>query len=385
MIRCLLIDDNKFHRKVVSEAVAHSQLEIEIQEASDIRSAERLLDADRPDCILLDQQLPDENGLAFAKRYLASGADTAAVIMLTGEGNETIARDALQIGILDYLPKGNLSQASLEAVITNAMTKARLQQERQAALDELKRSNDALSRFASIVAHDLKAPIRQIMTYAGFLAEDYRSVLDRDGHKLLGTIERSSERALTLVDSILAYSRLDKTGEAPLELSLETAVDDAIANLRGPIDEAQASVEIGELTCVVGIRSQLMQLFQNLISNALKFRHAARAPVIRIELRASDDATVEIAVRDNGIGIAEDDRNRIFDMLERLHSQDRYEGSGVGLAICRRIAENHGGRIWCESEDGAGSTFVVKLARGEPQAETESARRETRPARRAAG
>lgn len=365
MIRCLVVDDNGFDRKVLRQAAGESSLDFELQEVSGIRAAEDLLKDERFDCILLDFRLPDGDGLSFAKHYLATDDQKAPIIMMTGQGNEQIAREALQLGILDYVPKQELGSETLERSVTNALAKVRLRQERQAALDELKRSNEALSRFATIVAHDLKAPIRQMKTFSQFLGEDYRNALDEDGQKLLITIERAADRAFKLIDGMLAYARLEKEGEARSEVSLQSTVDDAIANLAALIDEADASIEVDDLPIVVGVESQLIQLFQNLINNALKFRHPERSPVMRISCRRTDDQGIEVRVQDNGMGVEAEHRERIFKMLERLHSQDRYEGSGIGLATCRRIVENHGGHIWCESEDGRGSTFLFTLVTGD--------------------
>ena len=372
MIRCLVIEDNSFDRKIVRQAAMDSGLGIVLHEASSIRAAEDMLNDESFDCILVDFRLPDGDGLSFAKRILARDRFDAALIMLTAEGSEQLARQALHLGILDYIPKRDLGPETLERSVSNALAKVRLSRERQAALDELKRSNEALGRFAGVVAHDLRAPIRQMQTFSAFLSEDHRDVLGDDGRDLLDRIEKAAERAFKLIDGMLAYARLDKAGELHADASLRSAVDDAVANLAAFIDETNASIEIGDLPTITGVESQLMQLFQNLINNALKFSHPERQPLIRIEANAEDGDMVEIAVQDNGIGIAAEHQERIFNMLERLHGQGRYEGSGIGLAMCQRIVENHGGRIWCDSKEDHGSRFVFTLARGSVTPEARS-------------
>ncbi|MEZ5930979.1 MAG: ATP-binding protein [Alphaproteobacteria bacterium] len=363
MIRCLIIEDNSFDRKVLRQAFKECVQDFMLHEVASIAEAERALIDQTFDCILLDFRLPDGDGLSFAKRFLAEGGSETALIMLTAVGNEQLAREALQLGILDYLPKQDLGPESLERSVSNALAKVRLMRERREALEELQRSNEALSRFASVVAHDLKAPIRQMKAFSGFLGEDYQNALDDDGQKLLRTIERAADRAFNLIDGMLAYARLGREGEARLQVGLRSAVDDAIANLADQIGETGAITQIEDLPDVIGVKSQLMQLFQNLISNALKFRHPERQLMISIACPRADANTVEITVRDNGIGVPREDQARIFEMLERLHSQDRYEGSGIGLATCRRIVENHGGRIWCRSEGDNGSSFNFTLER----------------------
>lgn len=361
MIRCLIVDDNRFDRKALRQAAERCQLKFDLHEASDIRTAEKMLETENFDCIILDFLLPDGDGLSFAKHVLSTAESQFPVIMLTGKGSEQVAREAFQLGILDYLTKENLSPESLERGVANALAKVQLQRARQAVQDELKRSNEALRRFATLVAHDLKAPICQIRTSCGALGKNHSDALDTDGQELLRKTERAADRAYKLINGMLAYANSGKTGEPRDQVDLQSALGDATANLAGLIDITGATIEIGDLPTLLGFELQLTRLFQNLIENALKFRDPERPLAIRIAARTVSKNAWEISVEDTGIGIAPDDQERIFNMLERLHSKDQYEGSGIGLAACKRIVENHGGRIWCRSAPGVGSAFVFTL------------------------
>lgn len=378
MIRCLLIDDNGFDRKIVRQAAKDCAREIELAEAADIRTAERMLADAQFDCILLDLNLPDEDGLSFAERYLTTHPGAPPIIMLTGEGSEQVVRAAFQLGILDYWSKADLTSEALEIVLSSALAKDQMRRDRQAALDELRRSNETLSRFAEIVAHDVKAPIRQMKRFSSFLGEDHRSALNADGQELLDSIERIADRTDGLIDGILAFARLNKTGGQRIEVDLRAVVDHAAANLADTIEDTGASIKISDLPTVIGNEPQLMQLFQNLINNTLKYRHTNRRPVIVIEAKRLQQNSLELTVKDNGIGIAEENQERIFNMLERLHSQDEYEGFGIGLATCQRIVEGHNGRIWCRSEEGVGSAFVFTLDQTATKEPAVNARRGSR-------
>lgn len=363
MIHCLIIDDNSFDRKTVRRAAEGCELKLKIREASNIKSAEEMIKTDNFDCIILDFLLPDEDGLSFARRFLSTTEGMLPIIMLTGQGSEKLVRDAFQLGILDYLTKENLSPESLERGLINALAKVHIERSRRAHQDELKRSNEALGRFATLVAHDLKTPISQIKASCGSLGKKYRDALDDDDQKLLRRAEHAANHAYKLINSMLAFAQLGKPSQLSNRVDLRLAVDDAIATLATMIQTANATIEIGDLPAIFGDEVQITQLFQNLISNALKFRRSNCALVIRIAARPVSRNAWEISVEDNGIGIALDNQERIFDMLERLHGKDEFEGSGIGLAACKRIVENHEGRIWCRSALGVGSEFVFTMKR----------------------
>jgi len=225
---------------------------------------------------------------------------------------------------------------------------------------ELARSNAELEQFAYVASHDLQAPLGTIASYAQLLEKRYKDQLDDQASKFIGNIVHGCTRMQTLIDDLLEYSRVGRS-QKPFELTdCDRALQQAIANLQGAIRDTQAVVSYSELPTVMGDFSQLVQLFQNLVSNAIKYRHDV-PPVVRITASKQDENWL-FSVSDNGIGIALKHQERIFQIFQRLHTQREYSGTGIGLAICQKIVQRHGGCIWVESEPGQGSNFHFTIA-----------------------
>jgi CheY-like chemotaxis protein len=195
-----------------------------------------MLEAENFDCIILDFLLPDGDGLSFAKRFLANTENELPVIMITGKGNERVMREAFQLGILDYLTKECLSPESLERVVVNALAKVRAQRARQAFIGHI--VEDALRKFAAYVADDLDGPICEMKTYCSTLGESHRDALEPVGQELLHRAQQAADRAYKMIDSMRAYSHSRLTCETRTQVSLQKAVDDAMANLAGLIEAA---------------------------------------------------------------------------------------------------------------------------------------------------
>jgi signal transduction histidine kinase/DNA-binding NarL/FixJ family response regulator len=235
---------------------------------------------------------------------------------------------------------------------------------------ELARSNADLEHFAYVASHDLREPLRVIAGFGRLLAEDYQGKLDQKADEYIGHMVDGAERMQVLIADLLEYCRVGTQGN-PLEpLDICDALKQAIANVQVAVQESGALVTYDTMPVVNGDFSQLAQLFQNLIGNAIKFR-GKDAPRIHVYSRPKDNEWV-ISVADNGIGIAPAHHERIFEMFKRLHGRGEYPGTGIGLSICKRIVERHGGRIWVESEPGKGSTFSFTL----PVASTEATEKE---------
>jgi signal transduction histidine kinase len=224
---------------------------------------------------------------------------------------------------------------------------------------ELARSNAELEQFAYVASHDLQAPLATIASYAQLLEKRYKDQLDSQAIKFITNIVQGCTRMQTLIDDLLEYSRVGRS-QKPFELAdCNHVVQQAIANLQGAIRNAQAVVTYSELPEVMGDISQLVQLFQNLLGNAIKYRHDA-PPTVYITASQHEENWL-FSVSDNGIGIAPQHQERIFQIFQRLHTQREYSGTGIGLAICQKIVERHGGSMWVESEPGQGSTFHFTL------------------------
>lgn len=228
------------------------------------------------------------------------------------------------------------------------------------AVEELTRSNQELERFAHVAAHDLQEPCRTIISYAQLLEKRCGDALDRDGRDFLNYLIGGAHRMRDLVSDLLAYSRI-KDKAAPFEqLQCRDLVAGVLADLNRTIADAGAKVSVGDLPVVAGDRQQIVQLFLNLIGNALKFRAADRQPEIQVTARR-DGGMWEFCVADNGIGIAGAYHQQVFEVFQRLHGPERYPGTGIGLSICRKVVERHGGTIRVESEEGQGSRFIFTL------------------------
>ncbi len=252
--------------------------------------------------------------------------------------------------------------------------------------DELSRSNAELEQFTYVSSHDLKEPLRMVTMYMSLLERKHGGVLNDEAKGFVRYAVQGAERLHRLIDDILTYSRLDLPDAPRANVALDAVVADAIANNRSEIERVHAEISVKPLPTVLGERSQLIQLFQNLIGNAVKF-HGAAAP--RVEIWAEREPSLwKFSVRDHGIGMDPAHTQRIFDLFQRLHTREAYPGTGIGLSICRKIVDRHGGRIWVDSEPGKGSTFIFTLsdlqepkppepAAGQPGTGTETASRST--------
>jgi PAS domain S-box-containing protein len=224
---------------------------------------------------------------------------------------------------------------------------------------DLVRSNAELQQFAYVASHDLQEPLRMISSYTQLLMRRYGSMFDQDAKEFMAFIVDGAARMKQLIEDLLAYSRVGTRGRDPEPTDAQGALEQALANLRASIEATGALVTRDPLPTVRADESQLVQLFQNLIGNALKFRGEA-APRIHVGAQERDAEWV-LSVRDNGIGIDPQYFERIFVIFQRLHSKAEYEGTGIGLAICKKIVDRHGGRIWVESQPGQGSAFYCTL------------------------
>ena len=227
---------------------------------------------------------------------------------------------------------------------------------------ELARSNKDLEQFAHVASHDLKEPLRTITSYLQLLEERYRKKLDKDADTFIAFALDGAKRMQRQITDLLEYSRVGGTSHDRQPVNCETVLHQAIADLEGAIQETGAEITHGDLPEVLGNQTQLMQLFQNLIGNAVKF-HGPDSPKVHISVEEADGEW-RFAVQDNGLGIDPEYTERIFTIFQRLHTREAYPGTGIGLAICRKIVEGFGGRIWVDSEAGKGSTFYFTLPGG---------------------
>ncbi len=229
--------------------------------------------------------------------------------------------------------------------------------------EELARSNRELEQFAYVASHDLQEPLRMVSGFLNLLRERYEDRLDEKARQYIGFAVEGSGRMSSLIKDLLAYSRVTVSKRELSEVDLSAVLSEAKANLLTAIGESGAEISADPLPTLTADARQMAQLFQNLIGNALKFRVEGRRPEIQITARREGGDWV-FGVKDNGIGIAADQHDKIFVIFQRLHGREKYPGTGIGLAICKKIVEGHGGRIWVESEPDKGSTFFFTLPAG---------------------
>jgi PAS domain S-box-containing protein len=226
--------------------------------------------------------------------------------------------------------------------------------------DSLTESNSALEQFAYVASHDLQEPLRTMSAYSQLLQQRYRGKLDEEADTFLGFILSASGRMSTLVQDLLAYARQTTEEERPSSIALDEDLEAALTHLDQAIKECEASITHDPLPTLQVDRGQMVRLFQNLIGNAVKYRKPDHHPKVHISAEQNGSEWI-ISIRDDGIGFAPEHASTIFAPFKRLHTSQEYPGTGVGLAICRRIVQAQGGRIWAESQPGEGTTFSFTL------------------------
>jgi PAS domain S-box-containing protein len=230
-------------------------------------------------------------------------------------------------------------------------------------VEDLKRSNEELAQFAYIASHDLQEPLRMVASYTQLLSRRYKGKLDSDADEFIAFAVDGANRMQRLIQDLLVYSRVGTKGGEQVDTSSEQALQHALTNLQDAIREGGAQVTHDPLPTVLADESQLIQLFQNLVGNAIKYQGPG-VPRVHISAARNGDEKWTFSVKDNGLGIDPKYFERIFGMFQRLHKRDEFAGTGIGLAICKKIVERHGGRISVESQPGQGSTFRFALANG---------------------
>jgi light-regulated signal transduction histidine kinase (bacteriophytochrome) len=230
--------------------------------------------------------------------------------------------------------------------------------ERREAVAALERSNAELAQFAYVASHDLSEPLRMVSSYLQLLRRRYHGQIDEDADEFIDYAVSGANRMRALIEDLLAYSRAGRTAE-PRPVDTGLVVADVLSSLAAAITDARAEISVGAMPAVMGDRVAMAQLFQNLIANALKFRHG---PGARVWVTAERDGSFwRFEVADDGIGIEARHHERVFKMFQRLHDRESFEGTGIGLAICRKIVERQGGQIWVASREGGGTVFSFTL------------------------
>lgn len=337
------------------------------------------------DCVLLDYSLPGMNGLDIL-RNLRVHHLYLPVVFLTGQGNEALAVEAIKEGAHDYLSKSTVNSERLHHTICAAIGQSCMKRniaEKDAQIREktetlekfvtelesikhaqenlitkLTESNSELERFAYVCSHDLQEPLRMISSFTQQLQKHLGAKLDEKGLHYMKYITDGSEQARRLINDVLDYARIENESELFHDVESEAVLASVLRDLSTRIEETGAVVTHDVLPVVYMQSTHLRQVLQNLIGNALKF--CVEKPHIHIGV-VRDGNFWRFGVRDNGIGIAPEHMHKIFSIFQRLHNRDRYPGTGIGLALCKKVVQKYDGKIWVESKPGQGSTFFFTL------------------------
>jgi two-component system, LuxR family, sensor kinase FixL len=249
----------------------------------------------------------------------------------------------------------------LLAIMQDISQRKQVEEELMAFAKRLERSNQELQSFAHIASHDLQEPLRKVQLFSSRIEEKYNSLLDENGKEYIHRMQTAVQRMQAMISDLLKYARLSATENLQLELvDLNTVLTEVIGDLEIQIEQVNGTIRFDQLPVIPANPIQMYQLFQNLLSNALKYHRPDQPPIVHITCRYMPKR-IQIIVEDNGIGIPEDSRERIFGFFHRLHGRNEYEGNGIGLAICRKIMDNHAGTIHAENAKGDGTRFVVAL------------------------
>jgi signal transduction histidine kinase len=362
-LRVLHVEDNELDAELVALALRNGGFAVSVVMARTEDEFEQQLRLHHPDVVIADYDLPQWKGMGALEVMRRTGLDIP-LILVSGALGEVTAVECIKRGATDYVLKNSLArlpEAVRRALQERHLLRLRRQAEEDLAakVEELARSNAELEQFACIASHDLQEPLRMVAAYTQLLGERYRGRLDADADKFIGYACKGALRMQSLIKDLLAFSRVGRDGAACGRVDCEATMKEVLMNLGPAIQESGAVVMHGALPVVWAERSLMAQVLQNLIGNAIKFR-GKEAPAISVQAEKSGEEWL-FSVSDNGIGIAPESIEHIFVVFQCLHARAEYPGNGIGLAICKKIIEHYGGKIWVEAQAGHGSTFKFTI------------------------
>jgi signal transduction histidine kinase len=362
-LRVLHVEDNDLDAELVAQAMRKGGFSISVAVVQAEAEFERQLRLHLPDIVLADYNLPQWEGMETLEVLRREGLDIP-VILVSGALGDITAVECIKRGATDYVLKDGL--ARLPEAIRRALEEKRvLRLRRQAETDlahkaeELMRSNAELEQFAYIASHDLQEPLRMVAAYTQLISERYRGKLDDNADKYIGYACEGALRMQTLIQDLLAFSRVGRAAAVAGPVNCNAAMDGVLLTLGPAIRESGATVTHAPLPEVWADASQITQVFQNLIGNAIKFR-GTESPEVSVQAEKVGPDWL-FSVSDNGIGIAPENAENIFIAFQRLHTRTEYPGNGIGLAICTKIIARNGGKIWVEANAGHGCIFKFTL------------------------
>jgi signal transduction histidine kinase len=371
-VHALLVEDNALDAALVVRALNKDGFDVIAVVVQDEAAFTRALRAHQPEVVLADYNLPNWKGMEALNVIRGEGLDIP-MILVSGALGDVTAVECIRQGATDYVLKDGL--ARLPDVVRRALREKQerslrhqVEEDLARKVDELARSNADLEQFAYVASHDLQEPLRMVTAYTQLLAERYRGKLDENADKYIGYASEGAQRMQVLIQDLLAFSRVGRN-IASGSVDCNAVMIEVLQTLAAAIQESAAVVTYGELPAVWADRTQMAQVFQNLIGNAIKFR-GQKPPAVSVQAEEAAHYW-RFAVSDNGIGIAPEYMDNIFVVFQRLHARTEYPGNGIGLAICKKIIERNGGKIWVESQPGSGSSFKFTLPQHGPESREE--------------
>jgi signal transduction histidine kinase len=373
-LRVLLVEDDPVERYLILRELAKGEFDIKsevVQTAEEFRERVR---TNCPDVVLSDYNLGQWRGTEALDILREEGLDIP-LILVSGVLGDVTAVECIKQGVTDYVLKDSL--ARLSVALRGALKDKKAREERQRAqeslaqkVEELARSNRDLEQFAYVASHDLQEPLRMVAAYTQLLADRYRGKLDDQADKYINYAVDGAERMQSLIQDLLSLSRVGREETVLTNTNSDEVVGQVMKDLQGPINESGAVINRENLPCLKANGSQLNQVFRNLIGNAIKFR-GPQTPVIHITAQRQG-ANWIFSVADNGIGISPEHAENVFIIFNRLHTRTEYPGNGIGLSICKKIIERHGGQIEALARQGGGTIFRFSLPVGRPDEAQES-------------
>lgn len=359
----LIVDDTPANVRVVAEYLGSHGYTVMVAEDGE-EGLERARFG-QPDLILLDVMMPGWDGFETCRRLQADPVTSGIpVIFMTALSDINDKIRAYDAGAVDYVTKPFHAEEVLARVSTHLNLRA-TQRQLLARSQELARSNAELERMAYVASHDLQEPLRMVASYVQLLERRYRGRLDAEADEFITFAVEGAKRMQTLIEDLLTISRVDTKARPLQRVDCNDVAAMALAALRIAINESRAQVRCDALPSVLGDAGQLAQVFQNLIANAIKF---CRDRPPQVDIGAIREGRYwRITIQDNGIGVAPENGLRIFDMFQRLHAGHEYPGTGIGLAICKKIIERHGGAIGVTPGPASGSVFYFTLMADEQE------------------
>lgn len=372
--RILIVDDQQTSVEVIKEMLLQCE-DFSMITASNAKDACQIALEKQPDLILMDWMLPEVSGME-AVRLLKSENRTKdiPILMITWHNSPAKLKEALEAGAVDYLKKPvepvellarvkmAIKERMYQREIINKTKLLEIEKEKvEHYSEELMRSNKALKDFASVISHDLKEPLRKIMFLAKNLQSSSGKKVNGNEQEDINKIIYSSNRMNKLIHNLLVYSKVSSEKVNFTPVNLNEVVANVLTDLETRVIETKSKITVDKLPCIESSEFQMQQLFQNLISNSLKFHRKDVAPDIKIHSKKIINGYWEIRVEDNGTGFDEKYLDIIFKPFQRLHPASEYEGTGIGTAICYKIVQEHGGTITANSQLNKGSVFIIQI------------------------